>query len=234
MPLVLPGQEVCLNEPGRRFERHHHLGSYAAVVVSGGCREVGDRGRFEAAAGDVLVHGAFDGHGNQIGRAGAVFVNIPISEPLPAPFGKVRDLDLLVRTLERDPDQGASCLGEQFAPEPARPGDWPDELATSLASDASIRLEEWAMRAGLHPASVSRGFGLAYGMTPKRFRCEQRLARAARHVVAGADSLAATAAQFGFADQSHMTRLFVRSFGATPGTLRRWRQVRSIPPRPAP
>lgn len=194
MPLVLPGQEVSLNEPGRTFHRHHHLRGYAAVLIGGSCHESGDRGRFDARAGDVLIHAAFDGHADRIGARGAMFINIPLSRPFGGSFGRVRDLDLLMKTVESDPLEAEDCLRDQFVPASNPPNDWPDLLAQALRADPELRLESWALHHGIHPASVSRGFRLAYGISPKRYRLEQRAARAARRIVGTATGLAAVAA----------------------------------------
>ena len=93
MPLVLPGEEVSLNEPGRTFARHHHLKSYAALLVSGTCDEAGDRGRFRARAGDVLLHRSFEAHRDQIGAKGAKIINFVLEEAPIEAFGFVADLD---------------------------------------------------------------------------------------------------------------------------------------------
>jgi AraC-like DNA-binding protein len=45
----------------------------------------------------------------------------------------------------------------------------------------------------------------------------QRRIHHARHLIDGGARLAEAAADSGFSDQSHMTRLFVRSFGMAPG-----------------
>ena len=44
------------------LSRHRHEASYAALVISGGYEEAGDRGRQRARAGDVVIHGAFEAH----------------------------------------------------------------------------------------------------------------------------------------------------------------------------
>jgi AraC-like DNA-binding protein len=67
---------------------------------------------------------------------------------------------------------------------------------------------------------VYRAFLAAYGMSPSEFQRQQRL-RAARVAIDSGHSLAAAAAVAGFADQSHLTRWFVRYFGVTPGQYRR-------------
>ena len=221
MPLVLPGQESANNEPWRRFERHHHVAPYAALVIRGACDEAGDRGRFRAAVGDVLVHDSFDGHGDTIGSSGATFINFVLVEPLPGSFGRVADVDAIIRAHERDPREGAAELDLQFRPAVNGHGDWPDLLAADLATRRRLAIEAWADAHCLHRGSVSRGFRLAYGVSPKRFRLEQFASRAARTIRRGGQSLASIAADCGFADQAHMTRSLVALFGTTPGSLRR-------------
>ena len=221
MPLVLPGGEVSLNEPGRTFERHHHLRGYAALLVSGTCHESGDRGRYTGVAGDVLVHRPFDGHGDRIGASGAAFINIPLARPLPCAFGRVRDLDAVVRAFELSVEDGRDQFHALFEPGTYGAGDWPDLLAGELAAGGVDSLANWADAHGLHAASVSRGFRLAYGTSPKRFRLEQMAARAARMIRGSNDSLSAIAALCGFADQPHMTRTIERLFSVSPLALRR-------------
>jgi AraC-like DNA-binding protein len=221
MPLVLPGEEVSLNEPGRTFARHHHLSGYAALVVSGACNEAGDRGRFRACAGDVLVHLAFEAHQDQIGSAGAKIINFPIEEIPSHPFGFVADLDSVVRLHERDPAAAAQFLREQFGAHPGPNCDWPDLLARELSLPNPRRLDDWAELHELNPSSLSRGFKRAYGVTPKRYRFEQMVSRAARELRESFEGLSRIAAGTGFADQAHMTRAMAQLFGITPQRLRR-------------
>lgn len=221
MPLVLPGEEVSLNAPGRTFARHHHLKAYAALIVSGSCDEAGDRGRFRAREGDVLVHLAFEAHQDRIGPRGASIVNFCVDQPLGAAFGAVADLDCVIRTHERDPAGAAALLREQFRARPQPDWDWPDRLAHRLRDPAPIRLGNWAEEQGLNAASLSRGFKLAYGVTPKRYRFEQMVSRAARGARESLDTLSSIAADSGFADQAHMTRAMVQMFGVSPLRLRR-------------
>ena len=221
MPLVLPGQEVRLNEPGRTFERHHHLGAYAALLISGSCHETGDRGRFTAKPGDVFVHRAFDGHRDDVGRSGAAFINIPLDMPPRCAFGRVTDLDAVIRAFERSFAEGCEQYHALFEPAVGGACDWPDRLAGDLAARRAGRLADWSEAYGLNPASVSRGFRLAYGISPKRFRLEQMAACAARRICSTDSPLSFVAADAGFADQPHMTRALADLFGLTPRGLRR-------------
>lgn len=67
-----------------------------------------------------------------------------------------------------------------------------------------------------------RGFARAHGLPPHAWLLQQRAERARQLIGQGA-VLADAALAAGFADQSHMTRVFVRQFGYTPGA---WRQAK--------
>lgn len=81
-------------------------------------------------------------------------------------------------------------------------------------------LGELAQLAGLSKFQLLRRFRAAYGMTPFAWLQHQRAERA-RAWIAGGMELARAAAAAGFADQSHMTRVFLRQFGFTPGAWRK-------------
>ena len=74
--------------------------------------------------------------------------------------------------------------------------------------------------AGLGRFQLLRRFEKAYGMPPHAWLIQCRAERARSLVQAGM-SLGAAAIEAGFSDQSHMTRVFVRQFGFTPGAWRR-------------
>jgi AraC-like DNA-binding protein len=220
MPVVLHGWEASVIEPGRTIERHHHLRGYAAVLVKGAYEEAGDSGRHLASPGDVIVHRPLEAHRDRIGATGALLINLTLGTPRKHGFGFVSDLDVVVRAYERDPVEAAAALHAQFRPHANRDGDWPDLLAESL-SHPGTRLENWADRHGLNPSSLSRGFRLAYGVTPKRFRYELMASAAARSIHSSSEALSKIATATGFADQAHMTRALVGLFGFTPTQLRR-------------
>ena len=76
-------------------------------------------------------------------------------------------------------------------------------------------LAQLASEAGLSRYQLVRQFAQATGLTPHAYLVQRRLHHARRLMGAGLP-LAEVAAASGFADQSHLTRLFVRSFGAPP------------------
>lgn len=72
--------------------------------------------------------------------------------------------------------------------------------------------------AGLDRWTLARQFRAAFGTSPTRFRTMRQLDRARLLMRAGL-AIAEAALEAGFADQSHMSRLFKRAYGLTPG---RW------------
>jgi len=89
-----------------------------------------------------------------------------------------------------------------------------DRLAADLLAPPT--LADMARTAGLSRFQLLRHFEKAFGLTPHAWLQQQRAERARGLIRRGA-SLAQAAASCGFADQSHMTRLFARQFGFTPG-----------------
>jgi AraC-like DNA-binding protein len=91
-------------------------------------------------------------------------------------------------------------------------------VAKSLIDDHAatpITLADLARASGLSRFQVLRGFVRATGLTPHAYLVQRRIDRA-RRLIAHGSSLAEAAAGGGFADQSHMTRVFVRKYGVTP------------------
>lgn len=91
-------------------------------------------------------------------------------------------------------------------------------LADELAQPPS--LAELAAQAGVSPFQLLRRFARVHGCTPHAWLIQQRSERA-RALIAAGSPLSDTAAACGFADQAHMTRLFTRQFGFTPGSWQR-------------
>jgi AraC-like DNA-binding protein len=83
---------------------------------------------------------------------------------------------------------------------------------------APVTLTELACASGLSRFQVVRGFSRAFGLTPHAYLIQRRI-DLARQLITGGATLSDAAAASGFADQSHMTRHFVRRFGFPPGTL---------------
>jgi len=205
---------------GAPMPRHRHAEPYMAIVVAGGYLEAGDAGRFEARPGDVLLHGQYDAHSDAFERSGSTVLNLPLAASAGSGFGRVEDVDAIVRLAERDTWEASAQVCAELSQGRPPLGDWPDLLAAALREDPDLGIARWADGIGLVPASVSRGFARAYGVSPKRFRLETRVRRAAHRLPCWARSLAELAAELGFADQAHMSRAIVAMTGRTPSALR--------------
>ncbi|MDP9994274.1 AraC-like DNA-binding protein [Variovorax boronicumulans] len=93
-----------------------------------------------------------------------------------------------------------------------------DRLADELLAPPT--LAELAAMTGLSTYQVLRRFEKAYRVPPHAWLVLQRTERA-RHLIRHGTDLAEAAAASGFSDQSHMTRIFTRQFGFTPGAWQR-------------
>ncbi len=122
-------------------------------------------------------------------------------------------LAMIRRAATRPPGQAAGPRG------PAR---LIARQARDLLHDAyplDLNAETLADATGRSRFAVYRAFRSVYGMAPSDYQRQLRL-RAARRLIAGGASIAEAATRTGFADQSHLTRWFVRTYGITPGAYR--------------
>ncbi|MGY3445090.1 AraC-like DNA-binding protein [Bradyrhizobium sp. USDA 4473] len=103
-------------------------------------------------------------------------------------------------------------------PSPAGPTDRAKLGGTLTESAESIRAI--AASLGRSREGFSRLVRRELGVAPHAFRQLARL-NVARQLLRAGEPIAAAAADAGFADQSHLTRLFRRTFGTTPGVY--WR-----------
>ena len=89
------------------------------------------------------------------------------------------------------------------------------------ALDARLTIDVLAREVGLSPAHFARAFKETLGRAPHQYLLALRLERARRLIETSQQSLSEIAQRTGFADQAHLTRLFKRAFGTTPGALSR-------------
>ncbi|ARQ59239.1 UNVERIFIED_ORG: AraC-like DNA-binding protein [Rhizobium etli] len=116
-------------------------------------------------------------------------------------------LELVADVIREDGDR------EERPPVPAA-----IRTAQALIDDdplAAVSLADLARESGLSRFQVLRGFAKATGLTPHAYLLQARIHRA-RRLIARGTPLAEAAFASGFADQSHMTRVFVRKYGLSP------------------
>jgi AraC family transcriptional regulator len=90
--------------------------------------------------------------------------------------------------------------------------------------DARLTVETLAREVGLSVAHFARAFKETLGRAPHQFLLSLRLERARRLLEVPGAELSKVAQGAGFADQSHLTRLFKREYGITPGAVLRARR----------
>ncbi|OKI09128.1 AraC family transcriptional regulator [Streptomyces sp. CB02056] len=121
----------------------------------------------------------------------------------------------------------AAAAGEPTAR--ARRAGRPADRALAAAAREAI-IEEAPEAGGLcalaallevSPYRLSRVFSRETGVSLTRYRNRVRVIRAMDRIVEGEPGLAALAAQLGFADQAHLTRVVREHVGHTPTALRR-------------
>ncbi len=79
-----------------------------------------------------------------------------------------------------------------------------------------LTLHELSVVSRLSRFHLVRAFTKEFGIPPHAYQLQVRIGRA-RTLLAAGHSLALTAAEIGFADQSHFTRHFKKVYGITPG-----------------
>ncbi|SDR52535.1 transcriptional regulator, AraC family [Rhizobiales bacterium GAS113] len=117
-------------------------------------------------------------------------------------------LSLIMHVLRRHGRRQPPC---------SRPPPVAKALARMDAAPASpVTLTELAALSGVSRFQLLRGFAREVGITPHAYLIQRRV-RLARELLAAGQAVAEAAFAAGFADQSHMTRAFVRQLGVTPG-----------------
>jgi AraC-like DNA-binding protein len=96
-------------------------------------------------------------------------------------------------------------------------------IETKLCDD--LTLANIAFSCAVSVSSLARGFKTAMGISPHHWVIKRRIALAQRLIYEGGTPLSEVAACCGFADQSHLTRVFTQNVGASPTTWRRNSQL---------
>jgi AraC family transcriptional regulator len=215
---------------------------YVAVVVDGAMeKSLGGGMAFEAGAALTMPAGVR--HSARFGPDGA---RIVIVKSRNATGGirferfeqlRGRGFGWLARRLAaelRASDDAAPLAAEGLALElvaaATRDGSRPRDRAPSWLSVAEellrarvgdcVRLGELAAAVGEPPVQVARAFRAHYGVSVGEYGRRLRVEWAAAELASGNTPLAEIAAEAGFADQSHFTRLFKRYVGTTPAQFR--------------
>ena len=229
--------EVTL-PPNYRVPKHDHEPAHVVVVLEGAIRDHVRMGSHDLNEGWIRYSPGAQTHFVQSLDQGArvvileatgfkpieladnVYVSREIAGPVVdhfreqlfcSPFASPADVEesgIALFTMVRT--QSRRALARRHA--------WLNDVKDRLASNAN--LGDLAARAGCHPTFLSRTFRATYGVSIGEYRRRKQLQVAWRLLAEPAVPLSVVAARGGFTDQSHMTRMFRRNLGDTPGAIR--------------
>jgi AraC family transcriptional regulator len=228
--------------PGEKQTAHRDESSRISIILSGEVAEESSWANSRLSCGDVLFKSRDVVHENRFGASGASILSIVFSGGPDCPFSAARlDGAWIVKPVGTLSGIGIAAVEAAVARDDAtlsaavadllvgacsrRRGSvpkWLSELYAVLqdVSLAQVEIGAVAKAAGRHPVSVSRAFRQCYGVSITEHAARQGVRRALAALAQGQMDLATLAATSGFYDQSHMTKVFRRLTGRTPGVHR--------------
>lgn len=240
-PTAHEGVVAVTARSARGFARHTHDQFGIGLVLGGAQTSASGRGQVEVGTGDLITVNPGEVHdGVPVDDRGRVWQMLYLDPPAMAQltgrrsefaFPTLRQpglADSFQRLFRAVCDPGQHLASETeltrlrtaLDDRPAKPATSANvaRAVEALQDDPAqpVTLAELAVLAGLTRFHFLRSFAKATGLTPHAFQVQARLHLARRLIVAG-KPLAQVAVEAGFADQSHLTRLFTRSHGMTPG-----------------
>lgn len=233
-------------EPGRRLTRHAHERGFFSLLLDGGYRENFGRRDVALAPWTIAYHPPGEPHACEMDSRGARVFNVEVPDRWLGPSASQRpfvdlqggEITWLATRLFREfrdgmtssPLASESLALEMLAlaggsvprSEAGRPG-WLGRAIDFLESEyrRSLRIEEVAAEVGIHPTHLSRVFRRRVGIPLGEYVHRLRVRYASEELCRPGARLVDVAAAAGFADQSHMTRVFKRVTGATPLEFRK-------------
>lgn len=231
--------------PGLELPRHSHPQPTIAIVLRGGYA-----GRFgtterECPPMTLLVEPAGAPHTNHFGETLTTVLTLSLATTAPPALESVGRQPRFTRDAYsaglahqaaselRRPDELTPLAVEGLALElvtrlartPVESGvpNWLDEARDLLHERyaESLRMVDIASVVGVEAERLARAFRRVYREPIASYVRRLRVRAAAELLVAGTETtIAAIAAEVGFADQSHLTRSFMRTIGTTPARYR--------------
>ncbi len=240
-----PFQVAETSHPGGLvLPRHSHASACLHFVLSGVYQETTTRGTQAHCAASLLYKPVGELHSNRFPEQGARTLRIEWSEQ------ETRPLGLRTHHLRKDSlgDLARRILAEYRAPDPftplaveglclelltglartntGKPNAAEEDLVRRVTAELEQRfaepleLGELATKYGAHRSHLSRAFRAHHRCTMGEYLRRLRIESVKRRLRSDR-SIAEIAVHSGFADQSHLTRVFRRMVGMTPGAYRR-------------
>lgn len=248
--LVTDGVELSESsyESGEAIPSHYHARPQVCLVIAGAYEERYAGATVSGEAGTALFHAPGEVHGNCFTEYGGVCFHVDLDpELLPAEAGEGAPLEtgfsrrtspswhaFLLRTELDDPDDVTplaveeaaldlfthvlSVPGLAAAPAPS----WLERVRDRVHEEFRDppTLAELAEQAGVHRVTVAQAFRRHFRCTAGEYIRQRRVEVAIRRLLDPGPRLSEVAYHAGFADQPHLTRIFRRLVGTTPGAFR--------------
>lgn len=231
------------------FMAHTHEHYVIGLVEEGRRLLVCNEAAFELAPGDLVVFNSGDVHGCEQSDGGvfaydsvAVAVElldgVRLAGPKASDPAAVEAFREVLRAIEEGTEthtaEAVLCLCELLVAEEAAEDGGDVPLPAGLHEDAAQRtmahfcghlaspssLSALAAEEGLSTYALIRAYKRRFAITPMRHLASLRVECACRLLREGVEP-AAVAAEVGFADQAHLTRVFKQRLGTTPGAYQR-------------
>ena len=229
--------------PPEAVAEHSHDTAHFILPLADGYRSLArdpltDRSVF--AAGSAIYNPPGVVHRDCFDVAGGLFLSVSVPAGLPGGLdhpsllrGPAETAMRRLVGLSLSAGDGDGLLAEDLAltltaavadaGEPSRHApDWlalAAEIVADLSMTPGLEIRDIAARVAVHPVHLARAWRRHFGQSPGTAIRYRRADQAAVHLARG-EALADVAAGTGYADQSHMTREYVRIFGVTPGAFR--------------
>lgn len=231
----------------RAVPAHVHAHPFFSMLVSGRYREWFGRQHWDARPLGIVLRPPEAEHQDEIGPGGAAFLCVDVAPDYwnsltragirlerRAFEGRALSLSalrLLGELYRKRPGWKGSAetlvneLVDEYSAETRRTGRreprWLKRALERLHEDPlTASLGGIARELDLHPVHVTRMFRRHVGTTLSRYQKALRLHLATRAVLEDTGPLACVALDYGYADQSHLTRALQQATNWTPGRLR--------------
>ena len=235
------------HEPNVRLAPHSHSNFSMVFALSGTMQETCYGKTWSIKPGDTIIKPAGYVHSNKYGAAGFDALYLEITE---AAQNRLKEFESIFRMegIRRNSDvlTTANRLAECVIKNPSAfyqeildcsrgwmksvmesaalgsDKSWPNELRLSLHVGylSQFKLDQLAANCGVHSVHAVRSFRSKFGCTIGEYLRNLRLRHAIGMLVESDQPIVQVAADSGFSDQSHLTRLCKRITGHTPGSVR--------------
>ncbi|MCA1827124.1 MAG: helix-turn-helix domain-containing protein [Myxococcales bacterium] len=238
---------------GARLPRHAHRFATITVTLDGSFETALDSRRFHNPRHSVLAKPAGEAHANAFGTAGARLLMLSVDDTAGEFSCCRRAFDSFPHSLDLRASGLASALAAELAsPDDLTPLSLAGVTRELLARAArlpvtpcgqaappwlrrglefveanltsAVGLGRVAQVCGVHPVYFARAFRAHTGASLGSYVRKLRVQRAAALLESSDEPIAGIALALGFADQSHLTRMFRDATGCTPASWRRLRQ----------